>query len=445
MDFLERIRTRARERRLGRYLGEHARHGVCELQHDMNAANASGATVRGDYNNALASLVSLSSGATAPAITFAYQLWADTTAAVLKRRNAANTGWLVVRSLDETTVLSRSSNTILDISDIGKTIRATGSFTQTLDAVATLGDGWWINYLNEGTGVVTFDPNSAETIGGQTTLAFGPGESGTIVCNGATLQIVNRSRYSGAIGVGRNIAAKNNAATPNTKIDITAGELQLKDDNGNVKVALAVSVTIDYAGTGANGIDTGAQALNTWYYNWIIAKEDGTVAGLGSLSSSAPTMPSGYTFKALVNAARSNASTQFLKHRQVGNEVIYEARQSVLSGGSATTETAISLSEFVPPNALSASISYQGFAASSAGGSINVLQEFRYISGTTFFSDQQFLQGLSNSVTQSVGRGAFEVPNVSQQIYYLVTFSTGSADTGLSVWVNGFKLPMGGE
>jgi hypothetical protein len=90
-----------------------------------------------------------------------------------------------VRTLDETFVLSRSSNTILAGSDVGKTILASSSFTQTLTAAATLGDGWWVDYQNVGTGVITLDPNGAETINGQTTLAFGPGESGTIYCNGS--------------------------------------------------------------------------------------------------------------------------------------------------------------------------------------------------------------------------------------------------------------------
>lgn len=63
-------------------------------QHDMNIANADGATVRADINNALAALAGMSSGATAPATTFPYQPWADTANDRLKIRNAANTAWI---------------------------------------------------------------------------------------------------------------------------------------------------------------------------------------------------------------------------------------------------------------------------------------------------------------------------------------------------------------
>lgn len=170
-------------------------------QHDMNIGNASGATVRGDLNNALAALVSNNSGATEPGTTFAYMWWVDSTSGTLKRRNAANNGWLVVRSIDETTVLSRSSNTMLDVSDIGKTIRATSTFTQTFDACATLGDGWYVNYVNEGSGLITLDPNSSEQIDGATSAVLAPGEAGIITCNGTNLKLVVKSRYLPA-GIG---------------------------------------------------------------------------------------------------------------------------------------------------------------------------------------------------------------------------------------------------
>lgn len=68
-------------------------------QHDMSLANATGASYRSDCNNALVALVSCSSGATEPATMFAYQLWADTTAGVLKQRNALNSAWITLFTL----------------------------------------------------------------------------------------------------------------------------------------------------------------------------------------------------------------------------------------------------------------------------------------------------------------------------------------------------------
>lgn len=67
--------------------------------HDYVIDNQTGAAFRADLNNALAATVTLNSNATAPTTTYAYMLWADTTAGELKQRNAANNGWVTVGTL----------------------------------------------------------------------------------------------------------------------------------------------------------------------------------------------------------------------------------------------------------------------------------------------------------------------------------------------------------
>lgn len=209
-------------------------------QHDQNIANSDGATVRADINNALGAIFSLSSGTSAPGTTVAHQLWADTTSNLLKKRNAANSGWLVVRTLDESLVLSRSSNTILGVSDVGKTIFATSTFTQTLTAAATLGDGWFVDYVNDGTGAITLDPNSSETIDGAATAVLASGESVRIACNGSAFRLLFRERGtatndSAAAGVvgellsstlasGSAISLTNDVSADVTSVSLTAGD-----------------------------------------------------------------------------------------------------------------------------------------------------------------------------------------------------------------------------
>jgi hypothetical protein len=153
--------------------------------HDYDIANAAGATVRSDLNNVLGAIVTWNSNATAPATTFARMRWADTTSGTIKRRNAANSGWLIESTDDETRVVDRAANTILDESDIGKFFRATATFTQTLTAAATLSDGWHCFYRIESGATITFDPNAAETINGAATLAVVGPASLIIACNGA--------------------------------------------------------------------------------------------------------------------------------------------------------------------------------------------------------------------------------------------------------------------
>ena len=86
---------------------------------------------------------------------------------------------------------ARTSNTILSTSDSTKLIDITsGTFTQTFDAVATLGDGWYCYIRNSGTGDITLDPNASETIDGLTSFVMYPGECRIVQCDGTALRSV---------------------------------------------------------------------------------------------------------------------------------------------------------------------------------------------------------------------------------------------------------------
>jgi hypothetical protein len=354
-----------------------------------------------------------------------------------------NNGTDVLRPGDAAAVESRTANTILGAGDHGKTIRVTsGTFSQTFDAVATLGDGWWVNYINEGTGTVTFDPNSSETIDGLATIVFGPGESGYIVCNGSNLKVMNRSRYAGAIGAGRNIVCSRPSAST---IDIDADEVQLKDANGNVFVATSVNLTADITASGANGLDTGAEASGTWYYGWVIYNPaSNTVASLLSVSATAPTMPSGYTFKALVTAARNDGSSNFLAYNQKGKWIYFDAQQSVGGGLSATAETAITISGFVPPIAQEFKLEGGTRTAFSAGAVSDDTLNFRVVTGINATNFRSFATAGGEPFTSQY---EYTFPNLSQTLYYIWTrgSSGGTGPTIYNAQIRGFSLPMGGE
>jgi len=70
-------------------------------QHTLTIANEAGAAFRSDVVNALQALGSASGGATAPATTYAFQFWADTTSGFLKIRNAANSAWVTLFRLSD--------------------------------------------------------------------------------------------------------------------------------------------------------------------------------------------------------------------------------------------------------------------------------------------------------------------------------------------------------
>lgn len=71
-------------------------------QHDYIISNASGATVRADINSVLAAIITNNSGASAPATTYSYQFFANTTTGVLQMRNAANSAWIDIGTMAST-------------------------------------------------------------------------------------------------------------------------------------------------------------------------------------------------------------------------------------------------------------------------------------------------------------------------------------------------------
>lgn len=104
--------------------------------HDYVIANGTGAAVRSDLNGALAAIVSNNSSASEPAPTYAYMWWADTSAGLLKQRNAANSAWITIGTLASTNLglLSLAGGTLTGA------LLADDSGTVALPAIAFDGD-----------------------------------------------------------------------------------------------------------------------------------------------------------------------------------------------------------------------------------------------------------------------------------------------------------------
>lgn len=152
----------------------------------------------------------------------------------------------------------------------------------------------------------------------------------------------------------RNLLIKNNATNPNYQLDITADQIIVEDTSGNQLRLDSFSKTLDITASGANGLDTGAEASDTWYHIWAIAKSDGTQASLLSTSATTPTMPSGYTYKGYLGAERNNGSSNFWKIAQRGATCDVEVQAVFTSTTGQTSYTSQSLANFVPSTAVAA-------------------------------------------------------------------------------------------
>lgn len=69
--------------------------------------------------------------------------------------------------------------------DRGKVVKCAGTWTLSLTAVATLGDGFAVCIANDGGGVITIDADLSELIDGATTLALAAGKSLSLYCDGS--------------------------------------------------------------------------------------------------------------------------------------------------------------------------------------------------------------------------------------------------------------------
>lgn len=104
--------------------------------------------------------------------------------------NAASLAGLGLKAIATTLnqsieVSSFSSNYTAGVSDRSKAFIWTGGAgTLSLTAAPTLGNDWFVQIRNGGTGDLTIDPSSSENINGAATLVLSPGDSCIIVTDG---------------------------------------------------------------------------------------------------------------------------------------------------------------------------------------------------------------------------------------------------------------------
>lgn len=181
---------------------------------------------------------------------------------------------------------------------------------------------------------------------------------------------------SAPIAASRNLVIQNNAVTPDSRVDITADEVVLRSTAGLNYSAQTVSVTVDILAAVANpnALDVGARAANTWYYLWLIYNGT-TVAGLLSLSATAPTLPTGYTVaKAMVGVVRVDATPVFVRfvtydRRTYADDKVVFTAKAVAALVTYEILVGVPLTDFraaVPPNARTCSGNFGGTATEAS-------------------------------------------------------------------------------
>lgn len=89
-----------------------------------------------------------------------------------------------------TTTSVKTSTFTVNVEDLGKTFLCSGTYTINLLAAASAGNGFVVVIRNNGSGILTIDPNSSETVDGLTTLTVPPAWSYELICTGSAWQTV---------------------------------------------------------------------------------------------------------------------------------------------------------------------------------------------------------------------------------------------------------------
>jgi len=92
----------------------------------------------------------------------------------------------IATTLNQSTPVSTfSTNYTAGASDRAKALVWTGGAgTLSFDTAPTLGNDWFVNVRNAGTGDLTLDPSSSELINGASTLILSPGDSAIVITDG---------------------------------------------------------------------------------------------------------------------------------------------------------------------------------------------------------------------------------------------------------------------
>jgi len=282
-------------------------------QHDMVLDNADGAAFRADLNNALLALAGNSSGSAAPATTYPYEFWADTTTGLLKLRNAANSAWITVGTLASANLGHAASGANSDVTSMTALTAATVAANP-----ARAGDiqkQTYTAFTTGGTGTAfTLTPTpaiTAYTAGQEWDISFhaAAGAAPTLAISGvATPPNLVKQNTDGTY---TNIAANDFPSGWQSKVKLLSATQALVRDLSRVAASTTISGIVELAtdaeaqaladttrpivpSTLAAALQGANQSISTLSYQKLpggLILQFGTTASIGINASAATTFP----------------------------------------------------------------------------------------------------------------------------------------------------------
>jgi hypothetical protein len=264
------------------------------------------------------------------------------------------------------------------------------------------------------------------------------GAGGFITLNSSGTAAVNTPVP--VMGSFKNLLITNTTATTAaSQIAVSFDEAVLENSTGGtVKVGTGfsgsggLSFTINANSSGANGLDTSSFGAGT-YYVWVIYNPSTTTtAGLLSLSSTTPLLPSGYSYKARAGGCIAVTGPKFVNWMQKGSKVqnlVGTYNSNALTGLpaitpgsgaphgsiSAPTWVALSLTGIVPTTAKSIKIAV--YCQAFAGNGIMVAPNNNYGAYTSTTATPPVVMASSGSLAFYINSN-YEFVLESTNIYW---------------------------
>jgi hypothetical protein len=156
-------------------------------QHDYVISDADGLSFLADLNLMCAAVVGFNSGASAPAVTYAYMPWVDTSSGIFKQRNAANSAWINLFTLSTGNLAQIGGMTLTG--EIN-TKRSTVAATATTTPLWAAGTG----NVQDWTGTPTITNFPAATQAGASRVVYPA--AGTIFTDNANIDVQGDANYT---------------------------------------------------------------------------------------------------------------------------------------------------------------------------------------------------------------------------------------------------------
>ena len=226
-----------------------------------------------------------------------------------------------------------------------------------------------------------------DSAGAKVAAQFVADQVGDVLYDGVDFVVLDPlplgQNHVGIQGSNKNLKVSTTGTT--ALITVTADELIIKGGN-SYQTLSGLALSLSALVSGVNGLDSGSVSGGTWYYLWAIWNPSlpSAPAGLLSLSSTSPSMPSGYTHRARIGSIRTDSASPFnpLAIVQFGKRVQYKPTNATntlrfpnMSSGSSIGNpsipagaVAVSTAQYVPETASSIKVYLTQTASAGLNG-----------------------------------------------------------------------------